>query len=57
MKICHNLKQCRTQTGLTQEQVAERLHITRQTVSNYETGRSQLDLDTLVRLAGLYQGR
>lgn len=55
MKICHNLKYCRSQLGLTQDQVAERLHITRQTVSNYETGRSQPDLDTLVRLAGLYQ--
>lgn len=55
MNICHNLKYCRSQLGLTQDQVAERLHITRQTVSNYETGRSQPDLDTLVRLAGLYQ--
>lgn len=41
MNICHNLKYCRSQLGLTQDQVAERLHITRQTVSNYETGVSQ----------------
>ena len=55
MNIHQNLKSCRTRLGMTQEQVAEQLHTTRQTVSNYETGRSQPDLDTLVRLAGLYQ--
>ena len=55
MNIHQNLKSCRTRLGITQEQVAEQLHTTRQTVSNYETGRSQPDLDTLVRLAGLYQ--
>ena len=55
MHIHHNLKTCRTRRGMTQEQVAQQLHTTRQTVSNYETGRSQPDLDTLVRLAALYQ--
>lgn len=55
MNIHQNLKSCRARLGMTQEQVAEQLHTTRQTVSNYETGRSQPDLDTLVRLAGLYQ--
>ena len=55
MNIHQNLKSCRTRLGMTQEQVAEQLHTTRQTVSNYEPGRSQPDLDTLVRLAGLYQ--
>lgn len=55
MNIHHELKRRRAKLGFTQEQVAERLHTTRQTISNYETGRSQPDLDTLVRLAGLYQ--
>lgn len=54
MQIHQNLKWFRTQCGLTQEQAAERLHTTRQTISSYETGRTQPDLDTLARLAGLY---
>ena len=57
MSIHQNLRDLRAARGMTQDQVAERLHITRQTVSNYETGRSQPDLDTLVRLAGLYRCR
>lgn len=54
MEIHQNLKQCRLRQGLTQEQAAEQLHTTRQTISSYETGRTQPDLDTLTRLAGLY---
>ena len=54
MEIYQNLKQCRLCRGLTQKQAAEQLHTTRQTISSYETGRTQPDLDTLTRLAGLY---
>lgn len=54
MEIHQNLKQYRLRRGLTQEQAAEQLHTTRQTISSYETGRTQPDLDTLTRLAGLY---
>ena len=54
MQIHQNLKWLRTQRGLTQEEVAQQLHTTRQAVSSYETGRTQPDLDTLVRLAGVY---
>lgn len=41
MEIHQNLKQCRLRQGLTQEQAAEQLHTTRQTISSYETGVSQ----------------
>ena len=54
MEIHQSLKQCRLRRGLTQEQAAEQLHTTRQTISSYETGRTQPDLDALTRLAGLY---
>ena len=40
MEIHQNLKQCRLRRGLTQEQAAEQLHTTRQTISSYETGVS-----------------
>lgn len=44
MEIHQSLKQCRLRRGLTQEQAAEQLHTTRQTISSYETGRTQPDL-------------
>ena len=34
--------------------VTEKLYVTRQTVSNYETGRSRPDVDTLIRIAEIY---
>lgn len=46
-----NLKLLRNQRNLKQEELAERLHVTRQTVSGWETGRRQPDLDTLKKLA------
>ncbi|MFQ7139283.1 helix-turn-helix transcriptional regulator [Evtepia sp.] len=41
MEIGKKLRQARTQAGLTQEQAAERILVSRQTVSNWETGGSQ----------------
>ena len=45
-----NIKKLREAKGLTQEAMAEALFVTRQTVSNYETGRSRPDVDMLVRI-------
>lgn len=47
----NNLKRLRKQRSLKQEELAERLHVTRQTVSGWETGRRQPDLDMLPKLA------
>lgn len=48
----HNhLKQLRLRRGMKQEKLAERMQVTRQTVSGWETGRRQPDLDTLKKLA------
>ena len=46
-----NLKALRKQKGMTQEELASRLHVVRQTVSKLEQGRSVPDADLLVRLA------
>ena len=42
--IGKNIRAARVRRGLTQEELAERLHVSRQTVSNYETGRSRPDV-------------
>ena len=50
-----NLKSLREAKGMTQAEVAEVISVTRQTVSSYESGRTQPDLETLKRLAEVYQ--
>jgi len=46
-----NIKQFREQKGLTQEQLAEQLHVTRQAVSNWENDKTQPDIETLHQIA------
>ncbi|MGX6429971.1 helix-turn-helix domain-containing protein [Levilactobacillus yonginensis] len=48
------LKQFRQAQQLTQTALAERLHVSRQTVSSWETGRNQPDIATITQLATLY---
>lgn len=50
--VAKNLKRLRKQTGLTQEELAEKLHVTRQAVSSWETAKTQPDIETLTALAG-----
>ena len=49
--LAENLKALRRAKGLSQEELAVRLHVVRQTVSKWEKGRSVPDADLLVRLA------
>ena len=49
--LAENLKALRKAKGLSQEELAARLHVVRQTVSKWEKGRSVPDADLLVRLA------
>lgn len=49
--IGKNIKILRIQKNMTQDELAERLFVTRQTVSNYETGRSRPDVETLSHIA------
>ena len=49
--IGKHIRNIRTAKQMTQEELAEKLFVTRQTVSNYETGKSQPDIDTLILIA------
>ncbi|WBS98846.1 helix-turn-helix transcriptional regulator [Lacticaseibacillus paracasei] len=49
------LKQLRTARGVTQSQLADQLFVSRKTVSSWETGRNQPDLQTICQLASYYQ--
>lgn len=46
-----NIRRARTRRKLTQDDLAQAVHTTRQTISNYETGRSRPDVETLQRIA------
>ena len=50
-----NLKTLRKNKGLSQEELAIRLNVVRQTVSKWEKGLSVPDADTLVRLADILE--
>ena len=54
MTISQNLKDLRRLSGMTQEQVAEKVGLTRQAISSYESGRTQPDLAMLEQLAEVY---
>lgn len=44
----------RKQAGMSQEDLAEKLQLTRQTISKWETGASTPDLELLVQLAEVF---
>lgn len=50
-----NLKSLRIAKGLTQEELAIRLNVVRQTVSKWENGRSVPDADMLISLSELFE--
>lgn len=54
MSIPQNLRRLRLDRGMTQEQAAEQLDITRQILSSYESGRTRPDVEMLVRLCQVY---
>ena len=55
MDMGDKLRALRREKKLTQEQLAEYLHISSQAVSKWETGASCPDLDMVLRLAAFYQ--
>ena len=54
MKLCEKLYELRRAAGLSQEELAERLGVSRQAVSKWENGAAQPELSKLVELSRLY---
>lgn len=54
MKIGVKLKEARLQVGLTQENVADEIQVTRQTISNWENEKSYPDIVSVIKLSTLY---
>lgn len=54
VNIGKSLKELRKLNGLTQQQVADRLGISRVNYTRYETGASNPDYETLLALANFF---
>lgn len=54
MNIGKQLKDARIESGYTQEQVAEQLDVSRQTISSWENGRTFPDIVSVVSLSDIY---
>lgn len=55
MDIGKKLKSARNNNHLTQEKVAELMQVSRQTISNWENGKSYPDVISIITLSDLYQ--
>ena len=53
-QIGKHIKKLRMEQGMTQDQLAQALNVTRQAVSNWETGKTQPSIETLTAIAGLF---
>lgn len=54
MEIGKKLKNARIQSGMTQENVAEKINVSRQTISNWENEKSYPDIISVIELSNLY---
>ena len=52
--VSNSIKKLREERGMTQDELAEKLNVTRQAVSNWETGKTQPDIETLTQLAEIF---
>lgn len=55
MKIGDQLKKARMDKNLTQEEVAEKIFVSRQSISNWENNKTYPDIGNVIALSDLYQ--
>ena len=54
MEIGKKLKNARIEAGLTQEKAAEKIDVSRQTISNWENEKLYPDINSVIALSDLY---
>ena len=52
--LCDNIRKYRKINGMSQDELAERLEVTRQSISLWETGQTQPSLENIVALSKLF---
>ena len=53
--VQERLKEKRTKAKLTQAAIADRLRVSQSTYAGYETGKRQPDIETLLKLADIFE--
>lgn len=54
-KVSKNIKKLRSERKMTQDSLAEKINVTRQTVSSWENDRTQPDIEMLEQLANVFK--
>ena len=54
MEIGNKIKEARNGVGLTQDQAAEKIMVSRQTISNWENGKTMPDIASVIKMSDLY---
>ena len=54
MELNEQIKKYRTEMNLSQEELAERIYVTRQSISNWENGKTYPDIHSLLLLSALF---
>ena len=54
MKIGDKLKEARLKKNMTQEEVAEKIFVSRQSISNWENNKTYPDIGNVIALSDLY---
>lgn len=54
MEIGNKIKDARNGAGLTQDQAAEKIMVSRQTISNWENGKTMPDIASVIKMSDLY---
>ncbi len=55
MKIGDKLKNARIKKSMTQEEVADKLYVSRQSISNWENNKTYPDIGNVLALSDLYE--
>ena len=54
MELATHIKEHRARLGMSQEELAEAIFVSRQTISNWETDRTYPDVQSLLLLSNLF---
>lgn len=55
MNIKEQLRKKRNESNMTQDQIADMIYVSRQTISNWENGKSYPDIKSLILLCDIYK--
>ena len=54
MEVGAQIKKYRSNMGISQEELAEKVYVSRQTVSNWETGKNYPDIHSVLLLSSVF---